>query len=192
MLIFLFLYFGIIIGLRSYFLLRKTNVNAIDKFGSKSKHSQAENLIRIALFLLLVIGLNFCFMGTNYKYFLPIHFLEISWLNFTGFIISIVGLTLTFIAQLQMGNSWRLGIDDEKKESLISHGLFSISRNPIYIGLGISFIGFFLIAPNLGSVVFLILMTIAIRKKVRDEENFLTEFLPEVYKAYCAKVRRWL
>lgn len=190
MLTFLILYFGIIIGLRSFLLYRQTKINAVKKFGLKSKHDKAERLIQVGLFLLLIIGLNFCFLNSNYKYFIPLKALEIYWLNLTGFCLSILGLIITFIAQIQMKNSWKLGIDHEKQVKLVTSGIYSLSRNPVYIGLGISFCGFFLIAPNLGSLLFLIIMTFAIVSKVKDEEAFLSQNVPIQFKDYCRKVKR--
>ena len=192
MLIFLILYFGVIIGLRSYILFKQTKVNPIKNFGVKSKHAKAERLIQIGLFLLIVIALNFCFLNSNYKYFFPFIALEISWLNLFGFLISIVGLIVTFIAQIQMRGSWRLGIDKENDLSLVTTGMYKFSRNPVYIGLGISFIGFFLIAPNLGSTLFLLIMAVAISIKIKDEEKFLKQNIPDEYHDYCQKVKRWI
>jgi protein-S-isoprenylcysteine O-methyltransferase Ste14 len=31
-----------------------------------------------------------------------------------------------------MDNSWRIGIDEENKTGLVTKGIFSISRNPIF------------------------------------------------------------
>jgi len=192
MLIFLFLYLGVLIGVRSYILFRQTKVNTIRKFGTKSKNVKAERLIYLGVFLMIVIGLNFCFIPENYQYFFPIKSLEINSLNIFGFIISVLGLAVGYVAQGQMKDSWRLGVDDEKEILLITTGMFKYSRNPIYVCLGIAYVGFFLIAPNWGSVLFLVLMTVAISKKVKDEEVFLRQNSPVEYLAYCQKVRRWL
>jgi protein-S-isoprenylcysteine O-methyltransferase Ste14 len=35
---------------------------------------------------------------------------------------------------MQMGDSWRIGIDQEQKTSLVRHGVFKLSRNPIFLG----------------------------------------------------------
>ena len=54
--------------------------------------------------------------------------------------VKIVGLALvslgliTFIlAFLSFGNSWRIGIDRQKPGTLVTKGIFSITRNPIYL-----------------------------------------------------------
>ena len=190
--LFLLFYFGVIIGVRTWMLFNETKINAVKGFGTKKKIRIAERLIQLGLMLLLIIGLNFIFIKSSYRFFRPIAFLEIGWLRYSGFILGMVGLLLTFLAQLQMKNSWRLGLDDTVSINLVQDGFFRYSRNPIYLGLGIGFFGFFLIAPNIGSLVFLILMTIAVNLKIKDEEQFLMHHIPEKYETYKKKVRRWI
>lgn len=193
MLIFLILYFGVIIGIRSIMLFSNTTkINATENFGKVGHAKRAERIIQISLLLMLIIGLNYIFIQTNYKYLYPIKFLNLGWLNTIGFVIGILGLIFTFIAQIQMKNSWRLGIDENGQIELITSGLFSISRNPVYLGLGISFIGFFLITPNIGSLIFLILMYYGINQKINDEQKYLLKKFGVKYTDYKAKVRKWV
>ena len=44
-----------------------------------------------------------------------------------------------------MSNNWRIGIDEENNTELVTIGIFSISRNPIFFGMIISVFGLFLI-----------------------------------------------
>ena len=186
------LYFGVLIGLRSYLLHRKTKVNPVKRFGAPSSHNKAERLIQFGVFLMFVVVANFCFIDDNYKYLVPLEFLIAEWLSLTGFLLSIIGLGVGWIAQSQMGQSWRLGIDKAKPEKLVTSGIYQYSRNPVYVSLGLVYVGFFFIAPNLVSFLFLIIMTIAIALKVKDEEAFLSSVYPDDYLSYRKKVRRWL
>ncbi|MYD46543.1 MAG: isoprenylcysteine carboxylmethyltransferase family protein [Gammaproteobacteria bacterium] len=52
------------------------------------------------------------------------------------------GTTLTMDSQYQMGQSWRIGVDENEKTELVTHGMFSCSRNPIYFGMLIVGLGF--------------------------------------------------
>ena len=192
MIIFFAVYFGVIIGIRTFLLYRNTKVDAIKNFGKAPRVKNAERIIQAALLLLIMIGVNYIFISANYQYLLPIHALEIGWLQTTGFTLSMLGLVLTFIGQLQMKDSWRLGIDTEKEVQLVTTGLFSRSRNPIYLGLGIGFIGFFFIAPNLVSIIFIALMFYGVSMKIKDEEAFLLDKFGNQYKLYQSKVNRWL
>jgi len=47
-----------------------------------------------------------------------------------------------------MRQYWKIGIDEKNKTELITKGLFSISRNPIFLGMILSTVGIFLIIPS--------------------------------------------
>jgi protein-S-isoprenylcysteine O-methyltransferase Ste14 len=91
-----------------------------------------------------------------------------------------------------MSDEWRIGIDIENKVQLITKGLFSISRNPIFLGVIVLFVGLFLIIPNLVTVIILITGIIVIQIQVRLEEEFLFRELGEEYNIYMNRVKRWL
>lgn len=110
----------------------------------------------------------------------------------TGFVLSILGLLIGFVAQLQMKNSWRLGIEKNAEMDLVTTGLFKLSRNPIYLCLTISLLGFFLIAPNILSLICCGLMLFGINDKIKDEEEFLIDKFGNEFLQYQNKVRRWL
>ena len=94
--------------------------------------------------------------------------------------------------QRNMANEWRIGIDNENKVNLITKGMFGISRNPIFLGVIIVFIGLFLIIPNAVIVVILVSGVIVIQVQVRLEEEFLLNQLGNEYKEYMSKVKRWI
>lgn len=192
MLIFLVSYFGITLGLRSVILYRKTKINTGKVFLKGTGKRKSGRLILIAMFLIIVVATNFIWIMPNYKFLLPIGFLEIGLLQTIGFILSILGQLMGFIAQLQMKNSWRLGVDKNADTKLVTTGLFSLSRNPIYLFLGISFFGFFLIAPNFVSIVCCIFMLFGVNEKTKDEEEFLTDKFGSEFIAYQKSVRRWV
>lgn len=104
----------------------------------------------------------------------------------------ILSLIWVLIAQLQMKNSWRIGIDENTKTELITSGLFSYSRNPVFLGMIISLIGLFFTLPTLISLSFLIISVILIQIQIRLEEQFLLQQHNKFYLRYKAKVRRFL
>ena len=91
-----------------------------------------------------------------------------------------------------MGNSWRIGIDEEKKAALVSTGVFRISRNPIFLGMIITLLGFFLTVPNAVTLLILILGFVLMQIQVRLEEQFLVSIHNHKYQSYSRQVRRWL
>src|SRR5512134_1040594 len=51
-----------------------------------------------------------------------------------GVLLCALGFALTVAAQLQMGASWRIGVDARETTALVSSGIFGRIRNPIYSG----------------------------------------------------------
>jgi protein-S-isoprenylcysteine O-methyltransferase Ste14 len=97
----------------------------------------------------------------------------------------------TGYAQFAMGTSWRIGIPNETLP-LRTDGAFSISRNPIFLGMLAFVAGMTLWSPSVVTVAFLGATYIALEVQIRSEESFLDRVHGEAYRAYCARVRRWL
>ena len=103
--------------------------------------------------------------------------------------LAIIGFALTLAS---FGDSFRVGIDEEKPDKLVTTGMFSISRNPIYVCFLMFFTGLFLIHRNIVIAAAVILFALAIHRQVLREEKFLKSYYGAEYEAYCRKVRRYL
>jgi protein-S-isoprenylcysteine O-methyltransferase Ste14 len=115
-----------------------------------------------------------------------------SWLNLLGAILLVVTLVWVVIAQANMGQSWRIGIDQKVASKLVTSGLFARSRNPIFLGMRINMLGLFFILPNAPTLAILLASEILMGVQVRLEEAHLSETMGQPYLDYCARVRRWL
>lgn len=80
-----------------------------------------------------------------------------------------------------------------KPQRLLSEGPFRVSRNPLYIGMLIMYVGGGLLW---GNVWFFLLMPLLVAWLqfgiIRHEEQLLRKHFGEDYIEYCRKVRRWL
>jgi len=123
---------------------------------------------------------------------MPIWYLENQIIRNIGWVIIHLSLVWIFIAQLQMKDSWRIGIDEENKTELVTNGLFQYSRNPIFLGVILSNLGLFLIIPNLGTLLVVTLSYFSIQIQIRLEEEFLLKQFAQDYLNYCKKVKRWI
>src|SRR5690606_21168466 len=85
----------------------------------------------------------------------------------------LVSLIVVWFSQSKMANSWRIGIDEDNKTKLVTNGVFSISRNPIFLGIMIANIGLFLVIPNAFTLLIISLSTISVNTQIRLEEEFL-------------------
>lgn len=77
--------------------------------------------------------------------------------------------------------------------ALITDGLYRFSRNPIYLGFAITYLGF-AIAMDSWVVLLLLLPCLAVvdRFVIQREERYLAARFGAGYEAYRGKVRRWL
>lgn len=173
-------------------LWKKTGINPMTFDGSDDAHDFQGKLFKIILLIeFLMIGI-YCFGGEWYTYLLPIWYLENENLKIFGWILLHISLIWIFIAQLQMKESWRIGIDKKNKTELVTHGLFQFSRNPIFLGIIIADIGFLFVIPNAISFLILALSFVAIQTHIRLEESFLKKSFGRAYWEYCERVGRWV
>jgi protein-S-isoprenylcysteine O-methyltransferase Ste14 len=112
----------------------------------------------------------------------------IGWL---GWGLVAAGLFLTVLAQAQMGASWRIGIDTARTE-LVTGGLFSVVRNPIFTGMLAMVSGIVLVTPSAWTVMALGHYVLLVSLQVRLEEEHLLRLHGDAYRAYAARVGRFL
>jgi protein-S-isoprenylcysteine O-methyltransferase Ste14 len=109
----------------------------------------------------------------------------IGWLLFLG------GLVLSLVAQAQMGASWRVGIDDRPTQ-LVTRGLFALCRNPIFLGMFLTFAGVVLLTPSPWTLTGSVLAVILVSLQVRLEERNLARIHGQAYATYAARVGRFV
>jgi len=113
-------------------------------------------------------------------------------IKYFGVIISVLGVALTFVAQCQMGKSWRVGVNEEEKTELIKHGLYAHVRNPIYTGAFIFCLGLLLVLPSFYMFVCVAGVVVSIEVLVRFvEEPYLTKQHGEVFHQYVKTTGRY-
>ncbi|MEH6777707.1 isoprenylcysteine carboxylmethyltransferase family protein [Maribacter arcticus] len=186
------LYTGIALAIRSLILYRNTGINPFKKMGDTGIKGFNEKIMILGATLIPVIAIIYLIGGSLYEYLVPIKYLEINGLKQFGIVIMLIGCLIGIIAQFQMGDSWRIGIDEKERTELITNKLFRYSRNPIYLGLLISFMGFFFIAPNALSLCCLVLSYPSVEIKIRLEEEYLIQKHGEKFQEYMEKVNRWI
>jgi protein-S-isoprenylcysteine O-methyltransferase Ste14 len=170
---------------------RKTGINPYVFKNTDSAHDFLGKVSAPITSLIFIVALvNFVY-PTGLHYFAPFTWLEISILKFVGFALIHLALLWIIIAQVQMSNSWRVGIDHSAKTELKTNGLFSISRNPVFFGMLLSLAGVFLILPNAITLLVFVSSTLLFQVQVRLEEEYLRNTHGENYSNYCQKTGRW-
>lgn len=78
----------------------------------------------------------------------PVSVLQLPWLQGAGTVLALVGIAATVYSQLDMGDSWRIGVDAGEATTLVRHGVFGWVRNPIFTAMLAFAAGITLMAPN--------------------------------------------
>lgn len=102
------------------------------------------------------------------------------------------GVILMILGQIQLGSSWRIGIEEGARPGLVTTGLYSFCRNPIFLGMLVTLTGYTLLLPTWLSLVMLVGTFIGNRQQVMAEEAYLLRAYGDDYRAYARQVGRFL
>ena len=114
-------------------------------------------------------------------------------LRIIGSVITAVGVLIFITSVVQMKDNWRAGVQREEKTDLVTTGIYSISRNPaflgfdlMYIGIMFTFFNWYLCFATAFVIVFFHLQIVNV------EEDFFIVAFGDEYLKYKAKVCRYL
>lgn len=71
------------------------------------------------------------------------------WARIAGAVIAVIGVVIFITAVFTMRDSWRAGVSETDKTELVTNGIFSISRNPAFLGFDLVYLGILLMFFNL-------------------------------------------
>lgn len=104
----------------------------------------------------------------------------------------VVGLSFLVWSLISFGRNFRLGIDTDHPDKLVTTGIFAFSRNPIYVAFALILLGQFLIFSNWILLIYLVAAVWLFHRQVLREEEFLKKHYGEEFMSYCRHVRRYL
>jgi len=114
-------------------------------------------------------------------------------MQIAGTVVTSLGVLSFIVSVLQMKDNWRAGVQREEKTNLVTTGIYSISRNPaflgfelMYIGILAAFLNWYLCGATIFAVVFFHLQIVNV------EEDFLVEAFGDEYLVYKKKVCRYI
>ncbi len=80
-----------------------------------------------------------------------------------------------------------------QSSTLVTHGMFSFTRNPMYLGMLSLLIGVAILVNNWLAFLVIPVFYLIIRNLfIAREEKLMRSTFTEEYEAYCEKVRRWI
>ena len=190
--VYLVFYFFAAFFWRSYRVWKRTGINPVTFKGSDNAHDFIGRVFKIVFVVIVLVVSVYAFSPFAYTYTEPIQKLEHRWLGWLGVLLLLLSFIWTVVAQAQMGEAWRIGIDSKHQTPLVEKGAFRISRNPIFLGMMITLLGLFLTIPNALTLLAFVLGVVLIGVQVRLEEEYLAQVHPDAYPEYRQRVRRWL
>jgi protein-S-isoprenylcysteine O-methyltransferase Ste14 len=123
----------------------------------------------------------------------PLDALDSAGVRATGMAIFLAGLIATVYAQVAMGESWRVGVDEQERTALVTSGPFAVVRNPIYAAFLPAIFGLTLLVPNVVALAGLAALVVALEIQVRlVEEPYLLRVHGDSYRQYAARVGRFV
>ena len=187
--------FVFILTVKILYLRLRRNVNPIAIGGGKQGLRLAFELISFGGLLVWMVELLLYAFHADFRIFpspLDAQLLSSPAAKIVGAGISSLGLIVFAMAYVSFGDSWRVGFDVKNPGALVTSGVFSISRNPIYLFLDLWFIGTFLVNGTLIFLIFAGLAVAAMHWQIRQEESFLLNLYGQAYREYCRQTGRYV
>lgn len=109
--------------------------------------------------------------------------------------LAIAGIGSSVAGKIQFGRAGTTvnPLTPDRASALVTSGIYRHTRNPMYIGFLLVLLGWAVYLGSFwalaGPVAFVLYMS---RFQIMPEERALSALFGEEYRAYCARVRRWL
>jgi len=123
----------------------------------------------------------------------PVGVLHARWIQLVGIAAAVIGIAATVHAQVDMGDSWRIGVDPSETTTLVRSGVFGWVRNPIFTAMLTFGFGIALVTPNVVAIAGFLLLVATIELQVRVvEEPYMLTVHGDAYRDYLAIVGRFV
>jgi protein-S-isoprenylcysteine O-methyltransferase Ste14 len=191
------LLFALAIAARVYIVWRRIGQLPIMVHGADTAHDFAHHMLALIIGLEAIEIIAFRLQAyfprfAVYDFLMPFEAMRLLPIQGAGLMLAFAGLVWTVTAQVQMGASWRIGNDKTGNTELVSHGLYAVSRHPIYVGFVAIAIGLFLATPNLVTLLCAVMTPVILAIIARLEEEFQIARHGDFYRVYMSRTRRWL
>jgi protein-S-isoprenylcysteine O-methyltransferase Ste14 len=181
------LYLALAFGLRGWLQWRRTGDHGF-RFGAFAA-APAERAGGMLFVLALALGL----AGPVLELTETLHAFEALRAPVLGALLALAGIAGTLHAQLEMGASWRVGVDPSERTALRTDGPFRWVRNPIYTWMLLTAAGLALLVPNAASLGGLLVLAAGLELQVRlVEEPYLRRVHGASYADWAARTGRFV
>lgn len=181
--ILLMVFYGIYIGKMLTQKKQGIQTDQIAKGNKKKSLLAIEIIMKIATYSVLVVEIISIVMDTTIKNNI---------VRTIGIGVGVAGIIFFGLAVYTMKDSWRAGIPEKDKTKMITKGIYSISRNPAFVGFDLVYIGILLVFFNWAQLVFSVFAIVMLHMQILQEEAFLPTAFGNEYISYQREVCRYI
>jgi protein-S-isoprenylcysteine O-methyltransferase Ste14 len=146
----------------------------------ESSASRAAHLVPLVLAAILLWIDSIPAGGVLFERFLP----RSNGAYWSGTALLALGLAFSVWARLYIGRNWSATVTIKEDHELIRGGPYALVRHPIYSGLLLAFIGSAIARAEWRGVLAVLIVLVALWRKLRLEERFMSETLGDEYRRY--------
>jgi len=188
-----FLYFAQDIGLSWWF--QRKFARDDNSIGKNAPDDLQKYFGRVVYFTLVYYFLILIYLITDFDFWgliSNVSILNKAFFEITGFILGLVFLMLMALVRLNLGSSWRKGLDYNTTNNLVTGGLYRFVRNPYFTSSLVFQFSLILLIPNAIMICSFVQSLVLLGLQVRQEESFLQEKYGEQYTTYKETTGRFL
>ncbi len=176
-----YLFPGLWMSWAGYWRITAFDVKTVARRESMS--SRLLHIIPLLVAALLLTLPNLPLLGLSTR-FLPLS-ASMFWLGAT---LTCIGLLFAVSARHHLGKNWSGSITVKKDHELITTGLYTVVRHPIYTGLLLALIGTAITIGEWRGLFAVLIAVATIWRKLRLEEQWMQEQFGDVYQDYSYRV----
>jgi protein-S-isoprenylcysteine O-methyltransferase Ste14 len=169
-------------GFIAFCLLRR-QAHGIDK-----GKEQGESALLFVLLIALTIAMGFFipfFSGRKIAALNPPTFLR-----YLGAFLFLAGLVIRAVAVRALKRQFSIYVAIQENHQLITTGIYSKIRHPIYLGAVCSLVGFALVFPTVLGFLFVFIYSMLLSHRMTQEEKLMFKHFGSVYEEYMSKSYR--
>jgi protein-S-isoprenylcysteine O-methyltransferase Ste14 len=183
-------YMALAFGLRTVIQLRRTGSSGFE--GISGRPGSPEWIAGVLFIVAIAVGVAAPLLALT-SVVEPVGGLDTTAVHVVGSVLFAVGLAGTLAAQISMGESWRIGVDENATTEMVTDGAFAIVRNPVFAAMLPASTGLALMVPSVVALAGLVALLLALELQVRIvEEPYLRRVHGADYDRYAARVGRFL
>lgn len=179
----LLLFYGIYIGKIISQKKKGITTDQIAKGKEKGNRFYIEIIMKLATYSVVAVELISILMGYS---LLGFHG------KVSGLILGLLGDLLFGVAVWTMRDSWRAGIAENDKTTIVTSGIYKWSRNPAFLAFDLVYIGLLIMYFNWILLIFTLWAMVMLHLQILQEETYLPSVFGEAYLEYKKHTLRYL